>query len=292
MFGGSEFYGQDVFMREQNMILVTINYRLGILGFLSTEDEVLPGNLGLKDQVEALKWIQRNIGAFKGDKNNVTISGFSAGGASVHLHYFSSLSDGLFKNGISHSGVALNPWVMAENAREKAFLVGKSVGCKFSSKTKSDSKKLLKCLKKVPTSELVTAAKIFQPFLYNPFSPFGVVVEGNHTNAFLTDHPQKILDNQKFNPRPWITSITRDEGLYPAAEFHTNKTLKQFDEKWNDLAPFLLDFNSTTYDNQKKLEWSESIRKFYFADERINVENFGKMTKVGEETLLMAFRHL
>lgn len=280
MFGGSEFYGQDVFMREQNMILVTINYRLGILGFLSTEDEVLPGNLGLKDQIEALKWIQRNIGAFKGDKSNVTISGFSAGGASVHMHYFSPHSEGLFKNGISHSGVALNPWVMAENAREKAFLVGKSVGCKFSSKTKSDSKKLLRCLKKVPTSELVTAAKIFQPFLYNPFSPFGVVVEGNYANAFLTDHPQKILENRKFKPRPWITSVTRDEGLYPAAEFYTNKTLKQFDEKWNDLAPFLLDFNSTTYDNQKKLEWSESIRKFYFDDERINVENFGRLTKV------------
>ena len=280
MYGGSDVYGQDVFMKEQNTILVTINYRLGILGFLSTEDEVLPGNLGLKDQVEALKWIQRNIEAFKGDRRNVTIAGFSAGGASVQLHYFSPLSEGLFKNGISHSGVALNPWVMAENAREKAFLVGNSVGCKFNSKTKSDSKKLLRCLKKVPVAELVSAAKIFQPFLYNPFSPFGVVVEDDYANAFLTDHPQKILENRKFKPRTWITSITRDEGLYPAAEFYTNKTLKQFDEKWNDLAPFLLDFNSTTYDNQKKLEWSKTIRSFYFNNERINVVNFGRLTKV------------
>jgi carboxylesterase type B len=77
---------------------------------LSTEDKVIPGNFGLKDQVEALKWIQTNIEAFKGDPRKVTITGFSAGGASVHLHYLSKVSDDLFNNGISHSGNALDPW--------------------------------------------------------------------------------------------------------------------------------------------------------------------------------------
>lgn len=90
--------------------MVTINYRLGVLGFLSSEDEIIPGNFGLKDQVEALKWVQNNIKAFRGDPTKVTISGFSAGGASVHLHYMSQSSEGLFTNGISHSGVAVNPW--------------------------------------------------------------------------------------------------------------------------------------------------------------------------------------
>ena len=65
-----------------------------MLGFLSTEDETVPGNNGLKDQVKALKWIKNNIHNFRGDPNSVTILGMSAGASSVHLHYFSPLSKG------------------------------------------------------------------------------------------------------------------------------------------------------------------------------------------------------
>lgn len=115
MFGGGWLYGPKFLMRSENVILVTINYRLGVLGFLSTEDEVIPGNFGLKDQVEALRWVQDNIGAFRGDPAKVTLSGFSAGGASVHLHYMSQISEGLFANGISHSGVAINPWCVCNS---------------------------------------------------------------------------------------------------------------------------------------------------------------------------------
>lgn len=68
--------------------------RLGPLGFLSTEDLECPGNLGLKDQQQALRWIQENIAAFGGDPNRVTIFGNSAGGASVHYHMVSPLSEG------------------------------------------------------------------------------------------------------------------------------------------------------------------------------------------------------
>lgn len=289
MYGSGKFYGQDVFMKQQDVILVTINYRLGILGFLSTEDKVLPGNFGLKDQVEALKWVQRNIHAFNGDKDNVTIAGFSAGGASVQLHYMSPMSDGLFKNGISHSGVALNPWVMQENARKKAFQIGKSFGCKYSSNDETNSKELLKCLKKISAEKLVTSAKQFQSFLYNPFSPFGVVVESKDKSSFLSAQPRQLLENQSFNSRPWITTMTRDEGLYPAAEFHKNKTLKFFDENWNELAPFLLDYNETTSDESKKLEWSTRIRKFYFNEEEINMGTFENLTKVHLIDILLKF---
>ena len=63
-------------------------------GFLSTEDEVCPGNNGLKDQVAALQWVQENIAAFGGNPNSVTIFGESAGGASVHYHVLSPASRG------------------------------------------------------------------------------------------------------------------------------------------------------------------------------------------------------
>ena len=83
------------------------------IGFASFDDPSLdiPGNAGLKDQVMALKWVQKNIDKFGGDPNNVTIFGESAGGASVHLLMLSPMGKGLFHKGIAHSGCVLNPWV-------------------------------------------------------------------------------------------------------------------------------------------------------------------------------------
>ena len=95
---GSDF-GADFFM-DEDVILVTINYRLGILGFLNMEDGSAPANLGLKDIIFALKWVQRNIAAFGGDPEKVTIFGESAGAVAVHLLMLSPAAKGarLFTN--------------------------------------------------------------------------------------------------------------------------------------------------------------------------------------------------
>ena len=104
-------YGPD-FLITEDVVVVTINYRLGVLGFLSLEDPSLdvPGNAGFKDQVLALKWVQNNISKFGGDPNNVTIFGESAGGAAIHLLVLSPMTKGLFHKAIAQSGCALNPW--------------------------------------------------------------------------------------------------------------------------------------------------------------------------------------
>lgn len=97
--GGAFFFGagndyKANYILDKNVIFVTINYRLGIFGFLSTADIVAPGNFGLKDQLLALKWIQRNIEFFGGDCNRVTLFGLSAGSVSVHLHTINQQSSG------------------------------------------------------------------------------------------------------------------------------------------------------------------------------------------------------
>ncbi|KAJ4446942.1 hypothetical protein ANN_13644 [Periplaneta americana] len=91
--GSSDLYGPQ-YLLDKEIVLVTINYRLGPLGFLSTGDEVCPGNNGLKDQLAALRWVRDNIAAFGGNPNSVTIFGESAGGASVHHHVLSESSRG------------------------------------------------------------------------------------------------------------------------------------------------------------------------------------------------------
>lgn len=93
-FGGGVGYSPRYLLDGNDFVYVSINYRLGPFGFASTGDGVVPGNNGLKDQVAALKWIQRNIAAFGGDPAAVTIAGMSAGGASVHYHLISPLSQG------------------------------------------------------------------------------------------------------------------------------------------------------------------------------------------------------
>ena len=79
------------------MVLVTFHYRLGPLGFLTTEDSAAPGNIGLHDQVAALRWVQTHIGQFGGDPELVTLVGMSAGGASVNYLQLSPQTDGLFQ---------------------------------------------------------------------------------------------------------------------------------------------------------------------------------------------------
>ena len=107
--GSSPDFSGDQFTK-QGVILITFNYRLGRLGFfafpaLSKEHPEEPkGNYAYMDQIAALKWVQKNIAAFGGDPNNVTIFGESAGGVSVHTLLTSPLSRGLFQKAISESG--------------------------------------------------------------------------------------------------------------------------------------------------------------------------------------------
>lgn len=269
MFGSGLGFAPDNLMSAQKMILVTINYRLGILGFLSTEDDVIPGNFGLKDQVEALKWVQRNIEAFNGDAQRVMIVGNSAGGASVHLHYMSSLSDGLFNNGFSHSGTAINSWVLVEHAREKALQVANFVNC-----TQESSELLLQCLRQVPAEELVVIAKHFQPFLYNPITPFGPIVEPPSAGAFLAEHPLVLLKEGRVKALPWFSSAVQDDGLYPAVEFYSDNHLSEINEHWTEYAPFILAFNDTTHDVVKKRQISLDIQRHYMGSLPITKENF------------------
>lgn len=257
MFGNGDYYGPKI-LTTKKLVYVNINYRLGPLGFLTLENDLVPGNMGMKDQVLALKWVQKNIAAFGGDPQKVTITGFSAGGASVQLHYMSPLSLGLFSRGISHSGCALNPWVFMENGKEKARTVAESVGCPTAS-----SYKLIACLKEKPAEDIVRTVPLFQPYLYNPFSPFAVTVEPKHEGAFLTQKPIDILRLRQFQELPWIASATEAEGLYPAGEFMRHENyLPEIDQDWNKIIPFILDFNHTIPAKRIK-EVSQKIRDHY-----------------------------
>lgn len=137
-------------------ILLKKSHNTLLQGFLSTQDDVVSGNMGLKDQSMALRWVHDNIKSFGGDQKKITLVGLSAGGASVHYHYLSPMSAGLFQNGISFSGTALVCWAQTENPLEKAKKLGALMGCPTDS-----PKDMVKCLKSRPGRVLVQATENF-----------------------------------------------------------------------------------------------------------------------------------
>jgi carboxylesterase type B len=105
--GSAQFYAPEGAVRNlvsRGVVVVTIQYRLGLLGFFSTGTSTFPGNYGMLDQVEAMKFVQEEISNFGGDPNKITIFGESAGGGSVSAHTYSPLSRGLFQQMIAESG--------------------------------------------------------------------------------------------------------------------------------------------------------------------------------------------
>ncbi|XP_031633819.1 venom carboxylesterase-6-like isoform X1 [Contarinia nasturtii] len=208
--GTSSFYG-PTYLLDHDIILVTANYRLGPLGFLSTEDENCLGNFGLKDQSMVLKWIQQNIERFGGNPNSVTIFGSSAGGASVTYHMMSPLSKGLFSRAIAMSGTNLAPWAQPAHkgvARKQATKFAKYFNCY----TPSDWPLTIDCLRNVPAINISAAFFDFFEFDTDPMVVFSPVVEPDVPGAFITKHPRE--DKAETSKEiPFLAGATYDEGL-------------------------------------------------------------------------------
>ncbi|RZB84954.1 COesterase and/or Abhydrolase 3 domain containing protein, partial [Asbolus verrucosus] len=280
MYGSGHSYTHPQFFMDHDVIFVTFNYRVGILGFLSTEDDVVPGNNGLKDQVLALKWVQKNIASFGGNPGSVTLTGLSAGGSSVHLHYFSDMSKGLFHRGFSQSGVALNSFSLQEQPLSKAKILADAVGCPT-----SPSLSLVQCLKQRPFQHLLAQAPLFFGYTYIPLAPFAPVVEKG-SEPFLKEDPYYLLTTGEVYDVPWIASTTTHEGAI--ALLFINDSLQTVDDKWETIAPFILDYNYTLPQSLWK-STANKVKEFYLGEgQKINDENLLKMIQmVGDRIFLV-----
>nr|WAJ59855.1 carboxylesterase [Apis mellifera] len=262
--GHSEFYNPK-FLLDHDLVLVTVNYRLGPLGFLSTEDTVCPGNNGLKDQSLSIRWVHENIAAFGGDPNSVTIFGESAGGASVHYHMISNLTKGLIHRAISQSGNGHCLWTLTRPglAKKKAAKVAELLDC-----PSNDSKQLVDCLRKKKAIDIIATDRAFQIFGYCPMIPFRPVIEPVHPGAFLTEDPAISSKNGRMLDIPWMTGITSQEGslVAPALYGRNNGALiKKLNKDFSNIAPITLLYEDTCSKDKQKRMTSE-IRKFYFGD--------------------------
>lgn len=266
MFGNatdSTKHGPD-YLLEKEVILVTPNYRVGILGFLSLDHKEAPGNMGLRDQVMALKWVQKNIINFGGDPNNVTIFGISAGGASVEYLLLSPLPEGLFHKAIAQSGSSLIKWAQnsSTNVRELALRIPVLKG-----KNITENSDLLQYLKELPIRDLIKfsmaalQAESFKGGIHFGFVP--VVEKPTDWEPFLSKSTYESLANGNFTKVPFMTGVCNREGLLVVS--HGKPILDDLIKEKNfvDHFPFELE-------DEERNEVENQLKAIYLEGEHIS----------------------
>ncbi|KAJ8921363.1 hypothetical protein NQ315_002978 [Exocentrus adspersus] len=265
IYGGSFNHGSNKFDRfgphfliEQGVVVVIPNYRLGPMGFLSIQDEVIPGNNGLKDQNLGLKWVQENIQLFGGDPSKVTIIGQSAGAASVTLQILSKQSRGLFRAAVAQSGSALTPWSYQRHARDVAYEFAAEFDSNFT--TKNTSEELLKLLQTIPEKDMATVFASFKPRVPGEGFTWAPVIEPAHESAFLTKNQHELLESGDINQVPLVIGICSEEDINKASDLESLK--KQGSSYDKDVKQLVTEDLHLT-DDDVKAQAGEQIRKVY-----------------------------
>ncbi|KAL4218337.1 hypothetical protein ACF0H5_023075 [Mactra antiquata] len=213
--GASQQY-PGVFLAERKVVVVTFNYRLNALGFMSTGDHYSPGNYGLWDQQRALEFIKENIRAFRGDPGMVTIFGQSTGAASVGLHLLSTKTHNLFHQAIMMSGSDRSQWAIVpdiEDAKRYARDLANEVGC-----PSNDNQRLVTCMQLYRTADEIVNASARVRVAEGTFgNPWGPVVDGPHQGsqyAFLVESPKSMREQGRFQRLRVMGGLVKDDGSF------------------------------------------------------------------------------
>jgi len=207
-------------LSKKGIIVVTINYRLGAIGYLAHPELTaesphhVSGNYGYLDQVAALEWIKNNIAAFGGDPSRVTIAGQSAGAGSVNALIVSPLATGLFNGAITESGTSYSAGPMGARMLSDA----ETMGVAFATAKGASS---IAELRAVPASEIIAV---------DPSQPrmgFGGVIDG----YFQLQDRRTTFDEGKQNDTPFINGGNAGEARYRGSQGDDFKALYPFDNE-------------------------------------------------------------
>ena len=210
---GPEYQGDK--LAQKGALVVSLNYRLGPLGFLVHTDlekespTGVSGNYGLLDQIAALQWIRKNIGAFGGDPDRITVFGESAGAASISLLMLSPQAKGLFHRAIMQSATATTlPYIMPQangsyaQARETGQKLAAALGCDKGGNT-------LASMRAKTPEEIMATARSPQDDI--AFSSEGLLFAPVYDGRLIPGRPEKLLAQGKQTQIPVIIGTNRDE---------------------------------------------------------------------------------
>ncbi|XP_055936157.1 neuroligin-4, X-linked-like isoform X3 [Argiope bruennichi] len=196
-------YDGSVLASFGGVVVVTINYRLGVLGFLPAFDGTARGNYGLMDQVAALHWIQENIAEFGGDANNVTLFGQGHGAACVNFLMISPMARGLFQRAIMQSGSAFSPWALARDAATFTRYLASVLDCPT-----RDNTALVDCIRQRSISDIMRVQLDIPDYL----TAFGPTIDG----IVIPNEPAVLMKNYKdlFGQYDLLFGVTKIESYF------------------------------------------------------------------------------
>ncbi|KAG1963878.1 carboxylesterase 3 isoform X2 [Pimephales promelas] len=216
VFSGASVYDGSPLAAYENVVVVVIQYRLGMLGYFSTGDKFAQGNWGFLDQIAALQWVQQNIEGFGGDAQSVTIAGESAGGISSSFLTLSPMTKGLFHRAIFQSGVATMATYSIKDPLMFAQVVANVTECDFSS-----SEVLVKCIKELTEEQIINVTKKKHIFP-------GAAVDG----VFLKAPAEELIKSKDFHKVPILVGTTNHEfGWVLAQPLVSQEWVKGMDTK-------------------------------------------------------------
>ncbi|VVC93880.1 unnamed protein product, partial [Leptidea sinapis] len=271
--GGGFYYGSNTnllydpkYLVQKDVIVVAINYRLGAFGFLCLNGTEATGNMGFKDQIASLRWINRNIETFGGDPNMVTLIGESAGATSVHYILLYEQAKGLFRRAILESGSILIPVSFGENPLDDARNFVSKLGS-----TATDPFEILKFMEERDATEIIkgsfvnTKNDIKRPYIFKPCAE-----DPQSQSAFITTSPRKLLKSAKLDPDvDVIIGFNDKEGIMFAGLFNTDG-IRHLNNDFSRIIPRNLKFKN----KEEKINFEESVKKFYFDNKPISSTNY------------------
>ncbi|CAG9102633.1 unnamed protein product [Plutella xylostella] len=262
--GRPVIYGPQFFMKY-GVMCVTMNYRLGALGFLSVQTEDAAGNAALKDILLSLQWVKRHIAQFGGDPDNVTVGGESAGAVLVQYLTLSERSTNLFHKASIISGSALGYRFFNRHPIKTALDLGKKMG--FQTK---DPNELVRKLQEADVFDIVTAQgdKTNKRNGFRPFEPLTPVAEAPSPHAVITQHPLEIVKQGIPQAVPIIVGITTHEGIKMLPFIRRNPILAlNLNEDFELCIPSDIEY---PYGSRESQDLANSIKQFYFNNETIS----------------------
>jgi len=256
------------FLMDEDIVMVSINYRLGALGFLSLDTPEISGNQGLRDQTEALKWVQQNIHFFGGDSSKVTIFGESAGSWSVVHQILNPQSKGLFRAAIGQSGSIVGGLsgeipLTRDEARDNAEKIATYLSCYYGDDWEAALQQTIDCLRFTYSYELSLVSSIFGLHTranIDDFSAFGPI---------LPQQPETLMEFGLHNNVTVLLGMNSGEEIM----FHSDIIdhpflLDTYNDHWSVVGPNLI-MGRSLYSNGSDYgpydeEYSVKAMEFYF----------------------------
>ncbi|XP_037945476.1 esterase B1 [Teleopsis dalmanni] len=264
-----DLYSPDYLLRE-DVVMISITYRLGPFGFLCMEDPSfgVPGNAGLKDQVMALRWVKANCDRFGGDSSNITIFGDSAGGASCHYMMITEQTRGLFHKAICMSGNSLSPWAVTPQRNWPYRL---AVGAGYTGE--NNEKDVYEFLRTAKGSDIVRANEdlcMDEEKRERIGFAFGPVIEPYLTpDCVVPKKPIELMRTAWSNKIPMIIGGVSNEGLLLYTETKTNPKLLNDLGDCRFVVPMELNMDR---DSELCKEYGQQLRKTYYGEKDPSLE--------------------